>query len=460
MPPSYTLGSAPGSRPLVGHALRLLNDPCRFLASLPAHGDLVRIRLGPHQAIAVCHPELAHQILSDDRTFDKGGPLIDRGRELFGDNLVTCVHDRHRRQRRLVQPAFHKARLPAYASVMTERVGALTASWNEGDTVDVLAEIRTLVSGVAATYLFAASMTEADQQQALTDLSILLAGTFQRMFLPPVLARFPFPGNRSYERACVSFRRVLGQLITDYRRSGIDHGDALSMLLAARDDGTPLLTEAEITDEVVSLFVGGSDTTAITLSWALHLLARHPDTERQLHAEIDAVLSGRPATFNDIEHLPFTSNVITETLRLYPPLAMVTRAVTADTELGGYPMAAGSTIVFSPMTVHHRPDLFADPWRFNPERWADLHVSPPQRGTFAPFGGGARKCIGDNLGMTMAVLALASIAARWKLAPLPDARVRPVLRTLLAPRGLRMTVTSRQARHGATPLRSAAQVVT
>ena len=444
--PGYTLGSVPGRLPLLGHAPRLLADPCRFLASLPAHGDLVRIGLGPQTAIVVCHPGLTRQILADDRTFDKGGPLVDRGRELFGDSLAICGHDRHRRQRRLVQPAFQATRLPAYAAVITERAGRLTDSWRDGATIDVPAEMRAFTSQVAVATMFAASMSQAEQQQALDDLSTLLSGTYKRMFMPALLSRLPMPGNRRYETVRARLRLTLGRLMETYRATGTDHGDVLSKLLAYQEDGTPRLTDEEVVDQILILFTGGSETTATVLSWAVHLVARHPDVETRLHAEADAILAGRAATLEDLGRLPYTRQVVTETLRLYPPVSMVTRVVTADTELGGHRLRAGCVVVFSPAAVHQQAGLFPEPGRFTPDRWA-VHPQPAQpalpRGAFVPFGDGPRKCIGDTIGMTMATLALASIAARWRLEIPAEARVRPVLRTFLAPRGLRATVRAR-----------------
>jgi cytochrome P450 len=392
----------------------------------------------------VCHPDLAHRVYNDDRTFDKGGPLIDRARELFGDNLAVCRHDQHRRQRALVQPAFTKARLPGYAAVMSGAIGTLADSWNTGDVVDVRTAMRAFTARVSVATLFGGSLSNADQQQALRDLSALLDGTNWRMFLPSSLATLPFPGNRSYNRARARLRQVLAQLIADYRRTGTDHGDALSMLLAAHDDGTPRLTDTEITDQVVILFTAGADTTANTLSWALHLLAGHPEAQRRLHQEVDTALAGWPATFADLGNLDFTGHVITETLRLYPAAPLATREVMADTELGGHPIAAGTVLVLSPISLHYRPDLFAAPGQFDPARWSDLEPSPPPRKALTPFGAGARKCIGDSFGMTMATLALASITARWTFTPLPATRVRPALRAVLMPKNLRMVATARQ----------------
>lgn len=352
------VGSAPGGLPVLGHALKLLRDPCKFLASLPRYGDLVYIRLGPQKALVVCDPQLTHLVLLDDRTYDKGGGLVDRGRELFGDSLALCPHSKHRRQRRLMQPAFSRSRHPAYARVMTERIATTMSGWRDGDLVDMRAQMRMFSSGVTIKTMFGATLSAADQQQALDDLSSMLAGTAKRMFLPPALARMPTPGNRSYERARARLRGNLGRLIADYRSSASDQGDALSMLLAAAGDEPRPLSDAEIIDQIIILFAGGSDTTANTLSWALSLLARDAAVQARLHAEVDEVLAGRVADFSDLPRLEVTRDIITETLRLYPPVSMVTRVVTADTELGGHPVPAGSTVAYSSLAVQHRTDLY------------------------------------------------------------------------------------------------------
>jgi pentalenene oxygenase len=405
---------------------------------------LVQIKLGLERAIVVCHPELTHRLLLDDRTFDKGGPLVDRGRELFGDSLAICRHAQHRRQRRLIQPAFHKARLPQYAAAMTAGIAAMTDGWQDGAVLDVRADMRAFTSHVTVTTMFGATFSEADRQQMLGDLSTLLAGTFKRMLLPKVISRVPTPGNRTYERSRQRLRDTLAQAIDEYRDTGTDHGDALSILLAAQD-ADDNFTDDEVIDQLVILFVGGSDTTANTLSWGLDLLGRHPDVAQRLHDEVDEVLDGRPATFTDLADLPWTARVVNETLRLYPPVALVTRTVTADTELGGHRIAKGSTLIYSSLAVQHRPDLFARPEEFDPDRWTPPGPDLP-RGALTPFGGGPRKCIGDGFGMTMATLALASIAAKWRLRTLPGARVRPILRTFLAPHDLRMTAHRRTSR--------------
>lgn len=435
---AYTLVSAPRGLPLFGHALRLLVDPNAFLASLPAFGDMVQIKLGLERAIVVCHPELTHQVLTSDWIFDKGGPLVDRNRELFGDSLAICKHAQHRRQRRLIQPAFDETRLSQYASAMTARSAAITDRWEDGAVLDVRAEMLALTSHIMVATMFGATLSEADLEKMRDDLSILLAGTHRRMLLPKAITCIPTRGNRIYERSRRKLRDALSQLIGEYRTTGTDHGDALSILLAAQDtDGN--FIDDEVIDQLVIMFVGGSDPTANTLSWALDLLGRHPDVERRLHDEVDEVLGGRPATFTDLAELPWTALIVTETLRLYPPVAMATRTATTDTQLGGHDIARGTTLIYSSLAVQHRPDLFTRPEEFDPDRWTASEFDLP-RGALTPFGGGPRKCIGDSFGMTMATLALATIAAKWRLCTVLDTQTQPILRIFLAPRDVRMTV--------------------
>jgi cytochrome P450 len=447
MTATLTIGSAPGALPLLGHALKLGRKPLDFLASLPAHGDLVRVKLGPWPAYVVCHPNLAHQILVEDRTFDKGGPTFDKFRRAVGNGLATCGHRDHRRQRRLVQPAFHRDRIPGYARVMTEQITAVTTPWHDGQVLDVIATMNALTTAVATQTLFAAEVHEPtliEIQQCSRD---IVTGIARRVVMPwELLDKIPTRGNRRFDRARNRLRHHTGQLITNYRRAGIDHGDLLSMLLAARDHDGQALADSEIHDQVLIFFLGGSETTSTALSWAWHLLACHPDIQERLHHEVDTVLDGRIAEYHDIPKLELTGRIITETLRLYPPAWLATRLTTTDTELAGQHLPVGTIVVFSPYVLHHRADLYPDPNRFDPDRWQDDNTHPLPQGAFTPFAGGARKCIGDVFAMTEATLTLASIAARWQLDHLPRARVRPAPRLILAPHSLRMRLHQRRTK--------------
>ncbi|MEV7359526.1 cytochrome P450 [Kitasatospora sp. NPDC091276] len=441
MPTQYTSATAPGALPLLGHAPAFVRRPLEFVAGLPAHGDLVRLRLGPLDAYVACHPELVRQLLTEDRTYDKGGLVLDKAREVFGDGLATCPAAAHRRQRRMLQPAFHRDRLPGYAAMMAEEIAGTTASWSDGDVVDVPAAMYRLTTAVTARCLFAAH-ERAGALPVHDSMDVITRGVGRRVMMPlPGADRIPTPGNRRFRRARQDLKEVTRRLIADYRAAGTDHNDLLSMLLSARDEDGRGLTDAEIHDQVVTFLLAGMETTAATLSWAWTLLAAHPAIRDRLHAELDTVLDGRPARHEDLPALPLTARVVTETLRLYPPVWILSRVVAADAELGGHRVPAGATILFSPYLLHRRADVFACPARFDPDRW--LTNTRPSPGTYAPFGLGPRRCIGDVFGTTEAALAIATIAARWTVTPTPGRPVRPTRSSSLSPRPFTATLARR-----------------
>ncbi|MCC2276042.1 cytochrome P450 [Streptomyces sp. ET3-23] len=442
---SEPIPSAPGALPVLGHLVPLLRAPLTFLTSLAEQGDLVRIRLGPVGMLVVCDPELTWQVLHDDRTFDKGGPFTVQARDVVGNGLATCPHSEHRRQRRLAQPAFHPRRLPDYAGQMSACITDVTGSWHEGQIIDVPSETARIANRVLTATLFSEALPERTRSRLLDDMATVLSPRwYRRMLTPAPLRRLPTPGNREYQRARSRLRRSLDGIVARRRTGGTDHGDLLSALLAARDPetGGHGLTDTEITDEVTSFFLAGTETTSAILAWALYLLGRHPHIERRLHTEADTVLSGNPPVHDHLPRLELTRRIITETLRMYPPIWFLTRTVTADTRLGHHALPVSTTVLYSPYLIHHRSDLYDNPSAFDPDRWAPARPQPP-RHAFVPFGGGARKCIGDVFGMTESVLALAAIAGRWHLHPLSEQDVSPAPGASLRPPPFTMRVTSR-----------------
>lgn len=441
--------ATPGALPLLGHALPLLRDPLRFLNSLPAQGDVVTVRIGPFKAMVVCDPELVHRLLTDDRTFDKGGVIFNRAREVFGNGVGTCPHRDHRRQRRLVQPAFHRHRLAGYAQVMADQVASVIGSWQEGQVIDVYTEMQTIATRVLVATMFASALSPSRLQQTRDDVAVVLRGIYRRTVMPAPLDKLPTAGNRRYDRARARLRRVIGGVIAEYRASAIDRGDLLSILLSTSDsqiggEGGQRLTDDEVCDQVITFFLAGTQTTAATLAWALHLLSQNPDIDARVHREAGAVPA---APYQDLPALRLTGRVVMETLRLYPPVWFLTRAATKDTQLGGYPVRAGATIVYSPYLLHHRPDLYRDPERFDPDRWDSQAATSLPRGGFVPFGAGARKCLGDDFGTTEAVLALAAITARWYLEPVSGRLVRAAPSLELKPRSLLLRLRGRTPEH-------------
>jgi cytochrome P450 len=441
-----TAAKAPGALPVLGHAVKLLRDPVSFLRSLPEHGDVVRIRMGPTRAIVICDPGLTWEVLVNDRIFDKGGPLVARIGEAVGNSLASCPHAEHRRMRRLVQPAFHHSRFPRYAELICAEVAKALDSWQAGTVLDMLGEIQTITARVTVATMFATALPQATLDAVLADSATLTAGIYRRMLTPAPLDRLPTAGKRRYDRARSRMRRIVEQIIAEYRAAGVDHGDLLSMLLASRDDtgtGAAGLSDEQIVNEVFSFFIGGIEPTANLLAWAVHLLASHQDVQRRLRAEVDRVVTGTSAAYGDLPGLELTQRVLTETLRLYPGGWLVTRTTTSDHRIGGHQVPAGMTVVYSAYLLHHRPDLYQNPECFDPDRWIDLPAAHAQRGSYVPFGYGARKCIGDTFGLTEAALTLATIVARWHLEPEGDAPVGTEVNFVLRPRGLRIRLTGR-----------------
>ncbi|MFI0740218.1 cytochrome P450 [Streptomyces sp. NPDC021100] len=451
-----TYGVAPGALPLLGHALPLVRDPLAFLDALPGRGDLVQVRVGPVRAVVVCDPELTRRVLRDDRTFDKGGPLYERIREVTGNGLASCPYRDHREQRRLLQPAFHSARMAAYAEVMSRQARVTTGAWHDGGTVDAADEMLALSARITVSAMFGAEADDARLAPLREDFTTVVAG-IPRRALVPTADRLPAPGNRRYDRARSRMRAAIGRLIADHRgasdgRTGTDDpDDLLSLLLAAGRDGPDgrALSESEVTDQFVTFFAAGTETSGSALAWALHLLGGHPEVARRLRAEVDAVLGTAPAA--TLAHLPdlrLTAAVVNEALRLYPPAWLLTRTTTGDTSLGGHSLPVGTTVVYSAYLLHRRPDLFPEPERFDPDRWIAAPGAPtPPRTAFLPFGSGPRKCIGDVFALTEAALALATVVADWDLRPADGRRVRPAPRLVLRPHRLPM-VTVARARAG------------
>ncbi|MER7952793.1 cytochrome P450 [Streptomyces sp. NPDC096079] len=434
-----TISRAPGALPLLGHAVPLLRDPLSFLRSLPQHGDLVAIRIGPHPALVLGDPHLLHQVLVNDKAFDKGGPLYERIGEFIGNGLISCPHSEHRRQRRLVQPAFHPALLPGYARTMTVQFAEAVSTWREGQVIDVLHETQQLASKALIATLFGNGPDPASRDLLACDTATLVASAYRQAIQPSWANALPTPANLRCRRAVGRIRATITAYVSEQRGRG-DAGPMLSTLLGARDnegDGQGL-SDAECVDQATAFFLAGTETTAVVLAWAMHLLATHPHLERELRRE-----AGRASDTADPRQLPLTRAVITETLRLYPPVWLSMRTTTTDTPLGGHHVQAGTTVVLSPYLIQHRPDLYPDPELFDPGRWTGTTRPAPPRDAFVPFGAGARKCIGDQFALAETVLALAAIVNRWHLETPGRAAFRaPRPLTILQPRGLRLRVTT------------------
>ncbi|MEV0104218.1 cytochrome P450, partial [Nocardia sp. NPDC050789] len=399
--------TAPGALPLLGHSISLLRDPLTLLLGLPAYGDLVRLRIGSGDVYAVCTPELTHELLHDPRTFDKGGFFFDRLRELTGNNVASCPHAEHAAHRRRVQPIFRKDRMPGYGRTIVDQADTVLGAWRHDRTIDAFPDMLRIGAGCAAALVFGAGFTPDALERTISDITLYVKGIFTRMFLPPALARIPLPANRRYQAVRARLRHAVSDMIDRNRTAGGAIGGDLLTALLESAPATPD-SRADLVDELILMLMAGTESTATTLAWTLHELSRDSALQQRMQAEIDTVVGADAPTHAHIRHLHLTARVLTETLRKYPAAWILSRVTTKPTVLGGHPIPAGAPIIFSPYLQHHRPDIYPEPDRFDPDRWLPENQHPAMRKALIPFGGGTRKCAGDSFAMSEASLVLAS----------------------------------------------------
>jgi cytochrome P450 len=441
-----TCGRAPGGWPIVGHVAALRRRPLEFLDSLPAHGDLVEIRLGPRPAYVICHPDLARQVLTDFRTFDRAGPIYDRVRAAMGSGLATVSHSGHRRQRLIMQPAFRHAYLPGYAPVMREEIAAMLGKWRDGETVDMVEEMFTLTTTVVLRTLFSSQISAQTAGELRTVFDVFLRGVYTRAALP-LAGGLPTRSNRRYAKSLARWRAQVRDLIDGYRQAGTAQDDLMSRLLGAGDDQQQGMTDEELFDQVAVLLLAGGETTSAAVVWSLHLVTENPDVLAALRLETDSVIGGDVASWNHLPRLDLTARVLQEALRLYPPAWVLPRTCVRETRLAGKTLPAGTVVLFSPYILHRRPAAYHQPHRFDPGRWrAPIEDSAaPRPASFLPFGAGATKCIGEEFGVAEATLAVASIAGQWDLSVEAGRTVSPAARAVLAPKTFRVRLSRRSA---------------
>lgn len=431
---------------LLGNYRDWRNDILGFLERCHNHGDIVRIRVFHRYSVVVSHPDGVEQVLTQtNRHFVKNfaqrmlAPWLGKG-------LLLSEGDFWLRQRRLMQPAFRRDRLAAYAGTMVELAERMLATWREGETRDVHDELMRLALAIAARTLFGADVA-AEASAVGTALEAMMHdfnGRFRRLFAAPLW--LPTARNRRTRAGIRRLEEVIYGIITRRRASGEDTGDLLSLLLHARDeDDGGGMTDQQLRDEVMTLLLAGHETTANALSWAWYLLGTHPDAAERLAAEAESVLGDRPATADDVHRLPFTEHVIQESLRLYPPVYGFGRETVEDTEVMGHRIPKGWNTIVSQWVLQRDPRFFADPERFDPDRWADGLAQRLPRYAYFPFGGGPRICIGQGFALMEAALVLATIARAFRFTVEPGHPVVPAPSVTLRPaHGIKATLARRR----------------
>jgi cytochrome P450 len=452
--PGTDASKPPGPRTLspLTNAAALQRDSIRFALGIwQRYGDVVHFRFLFWPAYVFYHPDHVKRVLQENhRNYNKNFPMMKAAQEIFGNGLFTNDGESWLHQRRLMQPSFHHRRLASFGRLMSEATVAMLERWqssNAGEApVDISQEMMRLTLRIAGLALFAHDLTnDVDRVgRTFTTLDPLIS-RYTSFPFPPLWV--PTPHNRRLLAGLNTLNTVIYALINERRKqpADTDAPDLLSMLLSARDEETGLgMSDQQLRDEVLTLLLGGHETTAMALTWTWYLLSQHPEVECRLHAELDSVLSGQRPSVEHLDALPYTRMVIQEAMRLYPPVFGFTRFATASDEIGGYPVPAKSIIFLSAYCTHRHPACWEEPEVFDPQRFTPERSTGRPRFAYFPFGGGPRQCIGNTFAMMEAQLVLATIAQRYSLHLVPGHPVVPQVLLTMRPRyGLPMTLQPR-----------------
>jgi cytochrome P450 len=400
------------------------------------YGDLVHFRIGPQHVYVVMRADLIRDVLVTHQRAFKKGPGFERARIVLGDGLLTSEGGFHLRQRRMLQPAFHRRQVATYAGIMVDEAARVGDRWRAGRSRDIALDMTQLSLRVVTRALFG---TELDAEAESIGRSVAEVGEFfdyLTIALLPILLRTPLPRVRRFRRGIAELERETAGVIAARRADGDGGGDLLSILLAARDvegDGTGM-TDRQIRDEVLTLITAGHETTANGLNWAWYLLSLHPGAEARFHAELAAVLGDRAPGAGDALALPYTEAVMLEAMRLYPPAWGIERRAVRDQPIGGHVIPAGSAVLMPTYVVNRDGRVYPDPLEFRPERFLGDERARRPDWAYPLFGGGTRKCIGVGFAMLEAVLVMAELGRRFELRVDRARPVVPQARVSLRPR--------------------------
>ena len=410
------------------------------------YGDLVFIQFLNIPVVFVNRPEYIESVLVTNHHKFHKSPDYRALHRLLGNGLLTSEGAFWKRQRRLAQPGFHRERIAAYSEMMVQSAEREMAQWRGGETRDVHLDMMRLTLDIVARCLFRADVSQvAGRVSAALDISM-------RQYVERAKRGFLFPdwtptlGNIRYRRAVKQLDAIIYKLIADHRASG-ESDDLLGMLLEARDEEGAPMTDQQLRDEVMTLFLAGHETTANALSWTLYLLAQNPAIEAKLHEELDRVLGGRGPALGDLADLRYTGMVMKESLRLYPPAWGIGRQSTEPFELGGYQFDPGTYVFICQYITHRDARYFEDPERFHPERWTEEESRKVPRFAYFPFGAGPRVCVGAAFANMESTLLLAAVARRFRFRIDPAHPVVPLTSITLRPKyGIRMHLEERGPR--------------
>src|SRR5438132_476428 len=432
--PSEKLPPGPVSRWWSGFFRQYSRDPLGYLTFLfRTYGDVVGLRYFRYRVTFISHPKDIKEVLVNLAKKFAKGRILRANKRLFGNDLLTSEGEFWLRQRRLAQPAFHRARVASYAETMVRYAERMLETWRDGEERDIHQEMTRLTLQIVAKTLFDADV-ENDAREVGRALQVVmdLNSNFRRLVMTP-----PWLPTRHNVRAFFAVRRlnkIIYRIIAERRASGRDTGDLLSMLLAAQDEDGSQMTDQQLRDEVITLFLAGHETTALTLSWAWYLLALNPEAESRFHKELETVLHGHAPTFSDLPPLKYTEMIAKAWMRLDPPAYGVGREAIEECEIGGYRVPAKTQIFAFQWVTQRDPRYFDAPDQFRPDRWTEEFTNALPKYAYFPFGGGPRACIGNSFAMMEIVLAMATMGRKFRFKISADTKVEILPAMSLRPR--------------------------
>ncbi|MEZ5427202.1 MAG: cytochrome P450 [Pyrinomonadaceae bacterium] len=429
-----------------GHFIKFRRDPTGFLRRLAKLGDVTFFKLGGYPAYLLNHPDLARDLLTTSQAKFIKGRALQRAKRLLGEGLLTSEGEAHLRQRRMIQPAFHRARIAEYADAMTEYAEKMADIWQNGEIRDIDKEMMRLTLQIVGKTLFSANVDDETDEvgEAMTELIEM----FNYLVIPfaEFLEKLPIPQTRKFNRSRETLDRVIYRIIDERRASGEDKGDLLSMLLMAQDeeDGSGM-TDEQVRDEALTLFLAGHETTANAMTFTWYLLSQNPEKEALLHEELERVLGGRTPSMKDVPELKYAEAVFAEAMRLYPPAWAIGRLSIEKHEFGGFPIPKDALVLISPFVIQRDERFWEKPEEFIPERWFEQSIREAgQKFIYFPFSRGVRSCIGESFAWMEGVLLIATIAQKWKLRLTPRQKIglNPLM-TLRPKYGMKMRLEKR-----------------
>jgi cytochrome P450 len=400
----------------LGHLFSYRRDSLGFLKKISKeYGDVVHFKMGPIRVVLLNHPDHIKEVLSTQhKNFVKGRPL-EMAKELLGEGLLTSEGEYHKRQSRMIQPAFHRNMIESYVPAVTKCVTQMMNKWENGMTVDMKDEMTNMSIAIAGMALFNADIEkEAPEINEALDTATSLFG---RISLPlsESLLKVPVPGTIRFNKAKARLDSTVKRMIDERRRNKMDNGDLLSLLLRSQKNGGGGMSDQQIRDEAITLFLTAFDTTSTALTWAWYLLSQNPEVEEELYKEIDSVLADRLPVAEDIGNLKYTRMVFGESMRLYPPSYVIPRQAQEDFSIDKYIIPRGSIILMSPYLMHRDPRFYTEPEKFDPYLWDKHSPSLNSKYEYFPFSRGPRSCIGEPFAWMQGTVVLASVAQSWRI---------------------------------------------